>query len=58
MWEEVIVLGEFTVKVICELELTQIDLNNLGWVIYVFESKSNQMDQNNSCMNWVTGLDL
>jgi len=42
--------------VTCESKLTQIESNNLDWVIYVFRSKSNWTNQNRT--NWVTSLDL
>jgi len=46
------------VWVTSEPELNQIDLNSLGWVIYVFWSKLNITDQNRSCTGWIADLDL
>lgn len=42
---------------ICEFKLIQIHINNLGLIIYIFGSESNETDQNYSCVGWVMGLD-
>jgi len=46
------------VRVTHEPKLTQIDLESLSWVIYVFDSKLNRTDQNYLCTGWITGIDL
>ena len=39
-------------------KIIQIDPNSLGWIIYVFGSKSNRIDHNRSYTGWITSLDL
>jgi len=51
---QVVFLGVFTSTDHPRFWIDPNDLNNLGWVIYVFGSKLNRIDQNRSC----TGLDL